>query len=174
MPTVMALQLLVATAFPVALPGCPESCGSITVPYPFGIGQSCSRPGFNLTCDETRRPPKLFLGDSVEVDAISLSDLTVRIRSKVLNATTLGVDNGASWSGGLTPNATIAVSTQHNVFVAVGCNIIAHLVAGHRDGQGDSRHEYVSACAALCDTLPGLEDASCSGVGCCQTTITQC
>ena len=71
--TVLALELLlVATAVadgPVALSGCPEACGNVSVPYPFGFRQGCFRKGFNLTCDETRRPSKLLLGDGVEVDA---------------------------------------------------------------------------------------------------------
>ncbi|KAK3143526.1 hypothetical protein QOZ80_4AG0301400 [Eleusine coracana subsp. coracana] len=86
----LCLQLLllvraaIAAAPPMALPGCPEWCGSITVPYPFGTRQGC----FNLTCMETPgQPPKLLVGDgSVEVLSIALLDGTVRIRSKMLRA----------------------------------------------------------------------------------------
>ncbi|XBJ05217.1 hypothetical protein VPH35_024041 [Triticum aestivum] len=57
MPALMALELIVATvaAVPLALPGCPEACGRVTVPYPFGFRQGCFHAGFNLTCDHT--PP---------------------------------------------------------------------------------------------------------------------
>ncbi|XP_044970781.1 putative wall-associated receptor kinase-like 16 [Hordeum vulgare subsp. vulgare] len=181
----MALELLMATvaAAPVALPGCPEACGSVTVPYPFGFRQGCFHKGFNLTCDETGHPPKLFLHDDVEVDAISLVGGTVRVQSKIVNGEWdyrnvphqalnpnrsvrsgkpyIGYDG--SWSGGLT------VSTEHNVFVAIGCNFIGYLAAG-----SDRGPVYVSACAALCDTgYPPPGDTSCSGVGCCRTTISQ-
>ncbi|XP_037489698.1 wall-associated receptor kinase-like 8 [Triticum dicoccoides] len=181
----MALELLVATvaAAPLALPGCPEACGSVTVPYPFGFRQGCFHKGFNLTCNETGHQPKLFLRDDVEVDAISLVGGTVRVQSKIVNGEwdyrnvpyqalkpNRSVGSGkpyigydGSWSGGLT------VSTEHNVFVAIGCNFIGYLAAG-----SDRGSVYVSACAALCDTdYPPPGDTSCSGVGCCRTTISQ-
>jgi len=37
------LTTAVAAAAPVALPGCPETCGNITVPYPFGTRPGCFR-----------------------------------------------------------------------------------------------------------------------------------
>ncbi|CAN6250437.1 unnamed protein product [Urochloa humidicola] len=160
-------------AAPVALPGCPETCGNITVPYPFGTRPGCFREGFNLTCDETPgRPPRLFVGDGVEVVGISLADGTVRIHSKMLgvslsaNATSLPVN--ASWSAGLMATGRLAVSTRHNRFVAMGCNLLASLVVGH--GVYGSATSYVSVCAALCADNE-LSDTSCSGVGCCQTPI---
>uniref|UniRef100_A0A0D9XH92 Protein kinase domain-containing protein n=1 Tax=Leersia perrieri TaxID=77586 RepID=A0A0D9XH92_9ORYZ len=63
----------------IALPGCPESCGGIQVPYPFGIGDKCSYNGFNLTCDDAHQMPKLFMAKEngvVEVLNISLLDGT--------------------------------------------------------------------------------------------------
>ncbi|XP_020174745.1 wall-associated receptor kinase-like 8 isoform X2 [Aegilops tauschii subsp. strangulata] len=181
MPTVlavvlMALELAVAAAVaavPAALPGCPEACGSVTVPYPFGFRQGCFHAGFNLTCDVTHHPHKLLLGDGVEVDAISLADNTVRVRSKILNYQyNTSLEYGGSWSAGVAATGTIVVSTQHNVFVAVGCGLIAHLVPSHGDGD-DRAPRYLSACAALCDGIPDPSDTSCSGIGCCQTTIVQ-
>ncbi|KAF3338483.1 wall-associated receptor kinase 1-like protein [Carex littledalei] len=37
----------------IALPGCPENCGRIPIPYPFGIGPNCSlSEEFNINCNE--------------------------------------------------------------------------------------------------------------------------
>ncbi|KAI5010333.1 hypothetical protein ZWY2020_012470 [Hordeum vulgare] len=140
-------QLLVVAlaAGPIALPGCPESCGHITVPYPFGISKGCYHEGFGLTCDETRYPPRLFLGDGMEVLGISLTDGTVRIRSKVLRSS-FSEFNG-SWSG---PAVTwpFSVSSAWNWFVAIGCNIVAQL--GHPNGIHTQDGGQTSTCAAVC------------------------
>ncbi|XP_047070522.1 putative wall-associated receptor kinase-like 16 [Lolium rigidum] len=179
----MSLDLLaaaVAGAAPTALPGCPEACGHVTVPYPFGFRQGCFHPGFNLTCDETHHPPKLFLVGRVEVEEISLAGGTVRVQSRVVTDRNLAsgaadrssalkpsINSSGLWSDGLTTGTgtRFTVSTQHNVFVFIGCNFIAYLVANN---------EYVSACAALCDgRIRAAGDTSCSGVGCCRTSIAQ-
>ncbi|KAI5010341.1 hypothetical protein ZWY2020_012478 [Hordeum vulgare] len=162
----LTLQLIVATlAAPIALPGCPEVCGSIAIPYPFGLGQGCFRAGFNLTCDETRHPPKLLVGDGAEVIDISLVDGTLRIHSKMLNIplNTSSTQSNGSWSVGLKDEGPLIVSVDHNRFVAMGCNVQASLIASFGD--------YVSVCAVYCADKPWMSDTSCSGVGCCQTPI---
>ncbi|KAK1265191.1 Wall-associated receptor kinase 2 [Acorus gramineus] len=50
------LQLLriPLVASQLAKPGCHDKCGNISIPYPFGIGQNCSREDlFTVTCDST-------------------------------------------------------------------------------------------------------------------------
>jgi hypothetical protein len=136
----------------VALHGCPEACGSVTVPYPFGFRQGCFHAGFNLSCDETHHPPKLFLGDGVEVDDISLAGGTVRVQSKIV--TFPWSDPSGLWHGGLTGTGMqLAVSTEHNVFVSIGCNFIAYLatnldIAG---GGGHYRKEFVPTARSYAD-----------------------
>ncbi|XP_040257067.2 wall-associated receptor kinase 2-like [Aegilops tauschii subsp. strangulata] len=180
----MAVQLLMATvaAGPVALPGCPEACGNVTVPYPFGFRPGCFQRNFNLTCDETHHPPRLFLGDGVEVDSISLSEGTVRVQRSILRSyenmtrpQSLGF--GAAWPAAAWPGQNtgvrLAVSTEHNVFVVTGCSLVAYLIAQETvTSNGDGAN--VGACAALCNFgIPDPGHTSCSGIGCCRTTISQ-
>ncbi|XP_044335733.1 wall-associated receptor kinase 2-like [Triticum aestivum] len=174
--SLLFLQLLVtALAAPIALPGCPETCGDITVPYPFGTRDGCFRQGFDLICDETRHPPKLSLGGDhgAEVVGISLPDGTVRIRTRILDTSSLQQLNG-TWSAGLRPGGPLALSARHNRFVAMGCNLLANLVAHDTLYSASDR---IGVCAALCVSLSALppprdaSSASCSGVGCCQTPV---
>jgi hypothetical protein len=66
---------------PVGLYGnCTTICGDVIVPYPFGLTAGCYLPGFNLTCNTSQTPPRLFLGDgTLQVVDISLENSTVRV-----------------------------------------------------------------------------------------------
>ncbi|CAM0148004.1 unnamed protein product [Urochloa decumbens] len=64
MATALQLSAAMATVlFSIGKPGCDTTCGSVSVPYPFGISPGCYWPGLNLTCDKTQHPPRLLLGD---------------------------------------------------------------------------------------------------------------
>ncbi|XP_034604386.1 wall-associated receptor kinase 1 isoform X2 [Setaria viridis] len=167
---VVALKLkflatvLLAGPGPITLPGCPETCGDVRVPYPFGIGQGCFHHGFNLTCDEEQHPPRLFLGDGVEVLGISLPDGTVRIR---MNISWLDhAEFNGSWSVPAPAAGPLRVSSARNSFVAFGCNMVAKLIPYSALGGPTAQS---SVCAAVCSET--LSAASCSGVGCCRTSI---
>jgi hypothetical protein len=155
----IALHFIVTTlAVPVALPGCPEACGNVIVPYPFGIGEGCFRDGFNVTCDSRTQPPKLLLGDGVEqVEVIHISlDGTVRINTNMLNIPF--EQKNRTWSAGLSAAAgRLTVSTEHNRFVALGCDFVAGLV--------DADCLYLSVCATYCTGAVGVSccQASCHG-----------
>ncbi|KAG6435352.1 hypothetical protein SASPL_100224 [Salvia splendens] len=48
----------------VARPGCPNRCGKLPIPYPFGIGSDCSLdPSFNISCitSTSTDPPKAYI-----------------------------------------------------------------------------------------------------------------
>jgi hypothetical protein len=111
-------------AGPIALPGCPDTCGGIAVLYPFGIGQGCFHEGFNLTCQKQHRT-KLLLGDGTEVLDISLPDGTVRIYGNIFRSAS--ADFNGTWSG-QPATGPFTVSSRYNWFVAYGCNILAQLV----------------------------------------------
>ncbi|PON50286.1 Wall-associated receptor kinase, galacturonan-binding domain containing protein [Parasponia andersonii] len=57
-----------------AFPCCRDSCGNLTVPYPFGLGNNCSlEEKFNVACDEPTRTPIPYLGtENLPITDISL------------------------------------------------------------------------------------------------------
>ncbi|KAM0901151.1 hypothetical protein ACQ4PT_020162 [Festuca glaucescens] len=60
------LLLPLATASnPLVKPGCQPRCGGVDIPYPFGIGAGCFRPGFQIDCrNRTGGGPSPFLPDA--------------------------------------------------------------------------------------------------------------
>ncbi|CAN6270879.1 unnamed protein product [Urochloa humidicola] len=158
----------------VALPGCLTSCGDVSVPYPFGIGDGCYHStGFNLTCDGTQGWPRLLLGTATaddglfRVTGISLQDATVSVQTP-LNAA-LEVDGDAiAWGEGLLgADGPFSLSYERNEFTLMGCNVEAALIGG---GDGAS-------CTSFCNREgPALyvwdfPRDKCCGMGCCAAPI---
>ncbi|CAL4983757.1 unnamed protein product [Urochloa decumbens] len=182
---VASSQLLMAEAATGGA-NCTTRCGDVSVPYPFGIGSGCHLAGFNLTCNTSYVPPRLFLGDgrTLEVLDISLDDSTMRVRGPQ-GATDMqgsipgGSATNGSWGGlgwGLSDDAPYVLSEQHNELLLSGCSLFVELLVS-------SSHEQISSCASICISEDPLipqgecfktETPSCkrcTGVICCQAPI---
>ncbi|XP_042391782.1 wall-associated receptor kinase 1-like [Zingiber officinale] len=59
---------------------CPNKCGNITVPFPFGLKEKCYRSQeFALSCKESTQPPTLLYDNNFKVNAISLEDVQLEL-----------------------------------------------------------------------------------------------
>uniref|UniRef100_A0A453RJ44 Protein kinase domain-containing protein n=1 Tax=Aegilops tauschii subsp. strangulata TaxID=200361 RepID=A0A453RJ44_AEGTS len=160
-----------ASSVNIALPGCKSKCGDVDIPYPFGTTPGCYQPGFMVTCNETHRPPKLFLdngaipGPGPEVVEVSLANSTVRVGSWVSHFV---VGNTSHVQLAFSRGSPFVLSAKANSLVIVGCGfrVLLHIVDGWTYG----------SCASFCPINnstgePFLPDVVCNGIGCCQPSI---
>ncbi|WVZ78925.1 LOW QUALITY PROTEIN: hypothetical protein U9M48_026565 [Paspalum notatum var. saurae] len=187
----LAVVLLLATAAAapaqlVGFPGCTTSCGNVIVPFPFGIGgPECYLPGFNLTCDTSRRgPPRLLLGNgTLQVTNISLDDSTVRVLGPGITARSpsaaapAGTTTNATWGGrewGLDDDGgPYILSAARNEFIVTGCPFFAELLIGGGGG-ADGELQAISTCGSVCPVTGGGDDLlvqQCSGINCCRARV---
>ncbi|XP_058110490.1 putative wall-associated receptor kinase-like 16 [Magnolia sinica] len=145
--------------------GCPEKCGDVNIPYPFGIGDSCNIGigGFNISCNSTVHPPKPFLGDNIEILNISLLEGLMRVLNYVsyqcYNQTGEAYPNFKNWVR-LGENS-LTFSETHNKFTAIGCDTLGIIYGPN----------FTGGCMSFCSDTKSVIDGSCSGVGCCQNDI---
>ncbi|CAL5386714.1 unnamed protein product [Camellia sinensis] len=100
---------------------------------------------------------------NIEITNIYLSG-QLRISSKVaydcFNEGGVSEDYSDHW----TRLAKFPVSNTRNKFTAVGCDSYA-VISGSQGGK------YDTGCLSLCDNINNVINGSCSGIGCCQTSI---
>ncbi|CAM0902801.1 unnamed protein product [Alopecurus aequalis] len=72
---------------PVTLPGCPDKCGEVSIPYPFGTKEGCFLPGFQITCNHSFQPPRAFFAaaSNISSDSSTESDDGAHILSRYFN-----------------------------------------------------------------------------------------
>ncbi|CAM0902486.1 unnamed protein product [Alopecurus aequalis] len=160
----------------MSLPGCPDKCGDVLIPYPFGIGNDCAAASMNryftVTCNSTFQPPLPTIGDHpVEIIDISLGRSEMRIHGPIgYNCFTSNTTMMYNHIGRLKLEGTPFIpSTTRNRFTVIGCSTLG-LIGGYTESKPDL---YVAGCYSYCQDINSTSDgAPCTGKGCCETTIT--
>ncbi|XBI33366.1 hypothetical protein VPH35_056703 [Triticum aestivum] len=158
------------------LEGCPTSCGNLSVDYPFGIGSRCSRgPDFNLTCNDTTKPPTLFLSDGIsEV----LDDLAVsyqddgnlhldRIFSTSFRHTILMKPGVHVYDWSFKPPGRSFEYIGQTALNITGCDLDVYWV-------NDNAGTTTRACRTVCPDQGITETVArhhCNGTGCCSFNV---
>uniref|UniRef100_A0A0E0Q4J7 Wall-associated receptor kinase galacturonan-binding domain-containing protein n=1 Tax=Oryza rufipogon TaxID=4529 RepID=A0A0E0Q4J7_ORYRU len=164
MATISALRLLQAAAFAVLLvclapataasvrrlptTSCPDRCGNISIPYPFGIGADCARDeGFQLDC-ELDSPPRLVTSSQFEkpqeLVSLSLADGEARVLLNPLSKCYR--EEEVVILGDTSTSTTYRYSPEKNRLVALGCPNLGYIV--------DGSDNYVSGCMSACRRPP--------------------
>ncbi|CAL4968317.1 unnamed protein product [Urochloa decumbens] len=150
-----------------SLAHCPTRCGDATFSYPFGTAPGCFRQGFELTCNHTTQPPRLFWANST---------------TQILSADADSVSASISFSIAMTPGTNtytrswespakglIISSNRDNSFslYVVGCNVE---VVMFDSGTNLTIGSCTSTCLgdkALMRKGAEAVDGQCNGLGCC-------
>ncbi|RDX70178.1 Wall-associated receptor kinase 2, partial [Mucuna pruriens] len=168
----LTLVLLIGlAAADQALPGCPNTCGSVSVPYPFGIGSANGNNCFfeealELTCKNSN----LFRGNgNVQILSIAL-DGKMDMFLDISQACKIESHSGQVDGNTITLRTpAFAISSEDNKFVSVGCDTYGYLNS-FRNGS-----RYSIGCLTRCDSEESMQsiqrDGNCTGIGCCQVDI---
>jgi hypothetical protein len=163
--------ILAATAASQPDPNCNKTCGNLSIPYPFGTSEGCYLDSsFLITCNYSSGIPTPFLrkGNIITVRNISL-DGELRILSSVAS----DCNNESGFSVNRTNHylqlSKFTVSYTRNKFTVVGCDTSAYISGTAQATSGVKN--YTTGCISLCDSIESVDNGSCSGIGCCQTSI---
>ncbi|KAL3738638.1 hypothetical protein ACJRO7_020076 [Eucalyptus globulus] len=157
--------------YSITKPGCPSSCGNLSIPYPFGLRNSNSDCHLNLSsfivdCDYSTDPPTPYMNSSstLQISDISVEDHEMRISLPVNREcyNPSGIDRSLS----LRPWIILAnfpMSSTKNKFTVIGCDTLASL----QDSSGEVYFGCMSSCGNASDFRRGL----CNGMSCCEMSI---
>ncbi|KAI3913084.1 hypothetical protein MKX01_035659 [Papaver californicum] len=156
--------LLITGSPVISKPGCQDRCGNVSIPYPFGIGPGCFIDEyFELSCDESLlNSTKPVYGPNFNISNISIldGDMTTEVFI-ARNCPERDIPRYHSAAGLV---GTFRFSRTKNKFIGMGCNTWAYL------GQ-DYTASIGTGCLSVCNKTEYIIDGSCTGVGCCQTSV---
>jgi len=162
-----------SSARSISLPGCPDKCGDVPIPYPFGIGAHCAATrlnrDFNLTCDNKIDPPRPRVGGGQdEIIDISLEHGEMRVLIPVSYICFNSNNDSFGYTRGYDlHNSPFLPSSSRDRFTVIGCNTLG-LISGYKETVG----QYVAGCYSYCESVNSTsEGAPCDGMGCCEAAI---
>ncbi|KAH7678068.1 Non-specific serine/threonine protein kinase protein [Dioscorea alata] len=139
---------------------CPDKCGTLTIPFPFGLTDGCYLSGFKIRCNTTFNPPQAFLDNANHVPVLNISEDVLIISNRVAGRNCQGIGTQTKFN----QSRPYTFSSTRNMFTAIGCDTLAIFSAGNNS-------DYLAGCVSMCTNLSSIINGSCSGHGCCQTSI---
>ncbi|CAB4306976.1 unnamed protein product [Prunus armeniaca] len=144
---------------------CLDKCGNVTIPYPFGVTEKCYMgPEFFINCTADRTAFLRKTNIRVNNISVDLGEIQVQQYRAYDCYDEMGKRNhNMPWIWVAPP---YTISSTKNKFMAIGCDTYATF-GGYRANQ----ERFITGCISFCDRLYSGEQDSCSGIGCCLTSI---
>jgi Wall-associated receptor kinase galacturonan-binding len=164
----MLITIFIPTAIASlnTLPGCNDTCGAVSIPYPFGFSPGCHLPGFNISCSFVNGTYRPFLFEN-ELINIDLSSARARINNQISSICHSPTGKITSYAGNVSLIYTpYRFSNTKNKILLIGCETFAFV-----DIWLDSTWRFTGGCVSECADIDGIVNGTCSGIGCCQTAI---
>ncbi|KAI3840371.1 hypothetical protein MKX03_005867 [Papaver bracteatum] len=163
----LCLQIAPTTETPITTSrvitklGCQDKCGNVSIPYPFGIGNGCFMPKFEIKCNDSTRA---VYGSNFNVSNISILDgeMTTTL-GIVAICSDKSIQTKTDWIGARFSKFTL--SNTKNKFIAIGCNIQAYI-----EGYGYNS-SVATGCMSYCNKIEDTTNGTCNGIGCCEASI---
>ncbi|KAL8499823.1 hypothetical protein ACS0TY_019710 [Phlomoides rotata] len=161
---IIVLTINVAQGEEVSLSksGCPQKCGKVIIPYPFGIGSKCSHnSSFTVDCRKNAtNPPKPYLSSIGGLEVVEVSLYSKRV-TVMQAAFPLKCSSNETLMSSLGKSLVGSPYTLLSSLAVVGCNIEVRLV----DVRTNSSFQ---GCRPIC----GFTTYGCYGINCCQISTT--
>lgn len=157
-----------AAATTLAKPGCEDSCGSYSIPYPFGIGSNCYyNEWFAVSCNTSSSPPKPLLSHpklNLEFQQIYLQRQTLLVLTSMPTYCQDQENVDRTWDSLDLKDTPFFFSAERNILRVMGCGNAMLF---------DRNNVTLAGCSALCQntTNNAVNNTSCFGINCCQSTI---
>lgn len=154
---------------PMSKPNCPTNCGSVTVPFPFGMTEDCSLDAsFLVSCNRTSSSSHVLFLPQTNISVLNIS-LNGELQISWPVASDCYAERGKLVSQTFQDInlTTFQVSSNRNKFTVIGCDTLGVVVGIDSKGRN-----YTTGCVSLCNRLQDIEtNGSCSGTGCYETSI---
>ncbi|CAL2252429.1 unnamed protein product [Prunus armeniaca] len=164
---------------PQAKPGCPEKCGNLTIPYPFGIGDGCYlRPEFNITCNQASTHPTYLTRNNLSITNFYFDEAELQIAHDAADSCHDALGNPSNSTSNnayylmLPPLYTIS-ETKNKLFV-IGCEAFALLDLQIADPTPDKTKSTQGYSVAACDNILTSNNKvpdTCSGIACTESGL---
>ncbi|KAH6822098.1 hypothetical protein C2S53_000648 [Perilla frutescens var. hirtella] len=155
-----------------ARPGCPDQCGNVSIPYPFGVGSDCSlHPSFTITCNNSTQPPEVYL-PVINSQVNEITDVEIKVTFPNLALSPYG-RTGNFTNRAYNLSQTPYMFSDDNWLTTISCDDMAAVT-------GQANRTFGGGCVAYCKNRNDAGGfASCPdddndyglGSGCCRSPI---